>query len=227
MGLISFKNVTKSRISSVLGVIIILASLVSVFYPGVSWGDAAVGIGVGLVLLGLKDPPLSGAASAGLVAVCTLALVGCASYTRCLDKYGVASAPSVVKVSDSVKVPVRITVPPDSLATRLDIDSLAQGWAADTLRLVSIGGQVQVEVWKSSGGKSGQLNLRTRVPERIVHDTITRYVTLYGQCPPGFTLQPKAKPPFYQPWWDYYRTSCTIFFTAFVVLMSIGWLRRR
>ncbi|RIY06465.1 hypothetical protein D0T11_18670 [Hymenobacter rubripertinctus] len=160
------------------------------------------------------------------MAVCTLALVGCASYTRCLNKYGVASAPSVVEVSDSVKVPVSITVPPDSLSTQLDIDSLATGWATDTVRLVSAGGQVHVDVWKSAGGKSGQLNLRARVPPRIVHDTITKFVTLYGKCPPAFTLQPKAKPPFYQPWLDYYRTTCTIFFTALIVLMGIGWVRR-
>ena len=223
--LFSLANVTKGKLTSVLGVIIILASLVSVFYPGVNWSEAAAGMGVGLALLGLKDPPVAG--SNGIVAVVlTSALVGCASYTRCLDKYGAqVAAPPVVEVSDSIKVPVKVTTPVDSLAASLDIDSLATVTTKDTIRLISAGGRAHVTMYKSSDGR--KLETRVKVPPQVIHDTITKYVTLYGKCPPSYTLQPKKKLSWYEPFWECYRTLTAFASLLYLLIFGFSWLRRR
>jgi len=52
--MIKIENIYKSPLTSVLGLLIILASVASVFYHelGISWTEASVGIGVGALFLG-------------------------------------------------------------------------------------------------------------------------------------------------------------------------------
>jgi len=45
--------------TTVLGIILILASILSVFVKSVSWSDASFGIGIGLVLIFSPDSILS------------------------------------------------------------------------------------------------------------------------------------------------------------------------
>lgn len=66
---------------SILGIIIILASVASVFVKslGVDWSQAAVGCGIGIGLLGLKDPNGGGnvAAVALILGMFAIVLVSC------------------------------------------------------------------------------------------------------------------------------------------------------
>jgi hypothetical protein len=45
--------------TTTLGIILILASIVSVFVKGIQWSDASFGIGIGLVLIFSPDTILS------------------------------------------------------------------------------------------------------------------------------------------------------------------------
>ena len=53
-----FKNL-KAWKTTALGIILILASILSVFVKSVSWSDASFGIGIGLVLIFSPDTILS------------------------------------------------------------------------------------------------------------------------------------------------------------------------
>jgi O-antigen ligase len=53
-----FKNL-KAWKTTALGVILIVASILSVFVKSVSWSDASFGIGIGLVLIFSPDTILS------------------------------------------------------------------------------------------------------------------------------------------------------------------------
>lgn len=51
------ENVTKGKYSNVIGSLIILAAMVSVFVPQleIDWTQASIGMGVGLTLIGLGN----------------------------------------------------------------------------------------------------------------------------------------------------------------------------
>jgi hypothetical protein len=53
-----FKNL-KAWKTTALGIILIVASILSVFVKSVSWSDASFGIGIGLVLIFSPDTILS------------------------------------------------------------------------------------------------------------------------------------------------------------------------
>lgn len=222
--LFAWANLHKGPLTSILGAIIILASLASVFTHGRSWSEAAAGITVGTVLLGIKDPT-SGAGTTGVVGGAVLfvllAFGGCASQKRVLAKYGTQNPPVTLAITDSV--PVAITTKADSLSTALALDSLVAAPVGDTLQLVSAGGQATVTFWKTPAtrrGGSQHLQARVKVPPQVVHDTIK--VTLYGQCPPTYTLAPT--PSRFQRYWHHYQKFCTalVSIALIVALILLG-----
>jgi hypothetical protein len=229
----SFKNINKGWITSLVGYLIIFACLVAVFIGKATWTDAVLGMGVGITLLGLPDPKAPGAGTTGVVGglvVLSLVVGGCASFGKFQRKYGTQGPSTTLAVTDSVRVPVTITTRPDSLSTAMSVDSLAAAPVGDTIHLVSAGGLAKVSMWKSPAkvpGGSQQLHTRVQVPPQIIHDTVTKVVTLYGKCPPAWTFAPKVEVPWYQRWWGYYRTFSTYAFSAALLVLLIGWCIRR
>ena len=224
----SFKNINKGWITSLVGYLLIFACLVSVFLKGTTWADAALGMAVGITLLGLPNPPMPGGGTTGVVGVLVLSLMfgGCVSLKKCQDKYGTQGPPTTLAITDTMRIPVTVTTPADSLATHLSIDSLARATSTDTVRLVSPGSRVEVSYWRSPAAKPGgsaQLNFRAKVPLQIIHDTVTKVVTLYGKCPPTWTFQPSTNTHWYYRWWGYYRTFSTYAFSAGLLVLAI-WL---
>ncbi len=77
----NIKNFKNGPIMSALGIIIILASVASVFVKslGIDWTQAAVGCGIGITLLGLKDPNGGGNATAValMLGVFAIVMVSC------------------------------------------------------------------------------------------------------------------------------------------------------
>lgn len=220
------KNINKGWITSLVGYLIIFACLVSVIFKGGTWADAALGMVVGVGLLGARDPNQPGSGATGVVGVLVLALAfgGCASFEKLQNKYGTQAPPTTVAVSDSVKVPVTVTTKADSLSTAMSMDSLAAAPVGDTIHLVSAGGLAKVSIWKSAPkvpGGSQQLHANVKVPPQIIHDTVTKWVTLYGQCPPAWTFAPTPKTPWYQPYWSYYQHLSTWAFSAFLLVLAI------
>jgi hypothetical protein len=223
----TWANLHKGPFTSFLGVVIILASLVSVFSHGRSWTEAAAGIGVGMVLLGLKDPSSPAGATGvvgGAVLISMLAFGGCASQKRVLAKYGTQNPPVTIAVTDAV--PVAVKTKPDSLKAALALDSLVNSLLGDTIHFLSAGGQAQVSMWKTAAntpGGSQHLQVRVKVPPQVVHDTVR--VTLYGKCPPTYTLAPKAKPGRLQRYWQGYSHFCTALVSIVLVvsLLLLGY----
>jgi hypothetical protein len=223
----SFKNINKGWVTSLAGYLIIFACLFSVLLKGTSWADVAVGLTIGVALLGMPNPPLPGAGGTGAVGVLlllSLAFGGCATFKKCQDKYGTQSPPTTLALTDTVKVPVTITTKADSLSSAMSLDSLASAPVGDTIQLVSAGGLAQVSIWKSPAttpGGSQMLHTRVKVPPQIIHDTITKVVTLYGQCPPAYTFQPSPNTGFFYRLWGYYRTFSTWAFSALLLVLAI------
>lgn len=224
----SFKNVNKGWITSLVGYLIVFACLVSVFLKASTWADAALGMAVGVTLLGLPNPPLPGAGTTGVVGVLALALGfgGCASTKQLQNKYGTLAPPTTLALTDTLRVPVALTTLPDSLAGYLSIDSLATTGKTDTLRLVSAGSRVRLDFWKAPAPTPGgrpQLRFRANVPPQVLHDTVRRVVTLYGQCPPAWTFHPATTTHWYARYWGYYRTFCTYAVSAGLLVLAL-WL---
>lgn len=222
--LFSWANVHKGCFTSGLGVLIILASVVSVFSHQRSWTEAGAGIAVGITLLGMPDPKVGGGTGVvgGLGLILLLASGGCVSEKKLLAKYGTQNPPVTVAISDTLKLPVSITTKPDSLSTSFWLDSLADAPNGDTVRLVSMGGQATLKVWKSPVTKVGggqRLHARVDVPTRVVHDTITKVVTLYAKCPPTYTIAPG--PTRWQRIWHGYQDFCTALVSIVLIVALI------
>jgi len=221
------QNVGRGWITSLIGLVIIIAALASVFTKHATWGDAALGMAVGVGLLGLPDPKKPGT---GVVGALALALVfgGCASIEKVQRKYGTQGPPTTLELSDTVKVPVAVTTKADSLDHTMSMDSLAAAPVGDTLKLISVGGQAKVSIWKSAPTKPGgshQLHTRVEVPPQIIHDTIEKVVTLQGKCPPTWTIT-KVSNPWYQPYWGYFQDFCTALFLVVLLVIVIVLLVR-
>ncbi len=222
----SFKNINKGWLTSLAGYLVIFACLVSVFLKAATWTDAAIGMAVGVTLLGLPNPPMPGGGTTGAVGVLLFSLMfgGCVSLKKCQDKYGTQGPPTTIAVTDSVRVPVTVTTKADSLSSAMSMDSLAAAPVGDTIHLVSAGGLARVSIWKSPAavpGGSQQLHTRVKVPPQIIHDTVTKVVTLYGQCPPAYTFAPATNTHWYYRWWGYYRTFSTYVVSALLLVLAI------
>ena len=230
--LFAWGNLHRGPLTSLLGLIIIVASLVSVFSHGRTWSEAAAGFAVGLGLLGMKDPNsgtgATGVVGGAVVLASFLAFGGCVSQKRLLAKYGTQNPPVTLAITE--RVPVAIATKPDSLTTVLSLDSLDKAPVGKPINLVSAGGQVTLTLVKTPPGKHGggsHLQARVKVPPQVVHDTVK--VTLYGQCPPTYTLA--YKPNRIQRIWHGYQGFCTTlvsisFFVALILLaFRFGWLK--
>lgn len=223
----NIKNVNKGWVTSLAGYLVIFACLVSVFMKQATWADAALGMAVGITLLGLPNPPMPGGGGTGVVGVLILSVLmsgGCTSFKKCQDKYGTQGPPTTIVLSDTVRIPVTVKTKADSLSSALSLDSLNAAPAGDTIRLVSVGGQAHVAIWKSPAttpGGSQKLHTRITVPPQIIHDTIPKLVTLQGQCPPQWTFQPSANTHWYYRWWGYYKTISTWAFSALLLVLAI------
>ena len=82
-------NVRKGPVTTLVGIVIILASIASVFYlPDVGWAEATVGLVVGSLLAFSKDPkkPPTGGLSLLVGGLLLVALSGCYTRQACLDK---------------------------------------------------------------------------------------------------------------------------------------------
>lgn len=106
--------------SSIVGVIVILLSIASVFTHHAGWGEASIGMGIGVGLLLGKDPGTGGVAAGILVFIFGLMLWG---MVGCKSAQHRKSQPVVVVVNDSLQVKdVRVVkeykVPTDSLVLK-------------------------------------------------------------------------------------------------------------
>lgn len=88
---LNLKYVRRGPLTTVLGIVILVAALASVFIvPGMSWYEAGVGMLIGIVLALVKDPgkrpPNPPGGSVTIALVLLLMLSSCYTRKACLDK---------------------------------------------------------------------------------------------------------------------------------------------
>lgn len=91
--------------TTILGLIILLASIASVFVKEISWSDAAIGIGIGLILIFSPDTIIDKLNN--FIKILLLVLVsGCMSQKKlaqvCADTYPVKDSTVIVQKIDTV-----------------------------------------------------------------------------------------------------------------------------
>ncbi len=123
--MLHFKNInfTKDPLTTLLGLIIVVAAIVSVFLsPGITWEGASVGIVLGLGISGLKDDSLGlGNKNGGGTAVIVFFL----SMTALVSCLPIASKSVTEEKTDSTwtvekTVEKKVPVPADSTKTSAD-----------------------------------------------------------------------------------------------------------
>lgn len=152
-----------------------------------------------------------------VIYILLLFLTSCVTYNRCMDKYG-AMQGDTVRVPVLVKVPYKITVPPDSSSMRLMLDSLFRlkiGQKYTVAPKDSSG--IALQYWRDSTG----LNVKAKQPGRIIHDTVQVFDTI--KCPPAKVLvKPRTK---VQLLWDTYCPYAGVLLP--IIILLIIYLKRK
>ncbi len=109
-------RIFNNPITSTIGIIIIIASVVSVFTNGISWTEAGVGIGLGIGLLVSKDNRNTGG-TAALLMLLLLLFGGC--------KTQLPAQNTVEETYKETLKDVQVAVPGATVSTGIDSTALA------------------------------------------------------------------------------------------------------
>lgn len=112
----NLENFKKGPVTTILGIVIILASVVSVFIPSanISWTEAVVGITAGSILLGVSDPKNSGGTALLTVGVILMAML----------MLGCKSSSTTTKRTDTTYIPTKVYVKGDCTRTEISSDMI-------------------------------------------------------------------------------------------------------
>ncbi|KAB2918691.1 MAG: hypothetical protein F9K23_00710 [Bacteroidetes bacterium] len=109
-------RIVNNPVTSIIGIIIIIASIASVFTNGTSWTEAGVGIGLGIGLLVSKDNRNTGG-TAALLMLLLLLLGGCKTPTPVVN--------TVEETYKETLKDVQVAVPGATVSTGIDSSALA------------------------------------------------------------------------------------------------------
>lgn len=202
-------RLVKSWLTTLVGVIIIVGSLVSHFVLQTEWLETLIGIAVGVAFLPMKDPE-KGASIFILLLAFTLS--SCVTYNRCQSKFGEVSTQTKV-IEDTIKVP--ISVKPDpiyyTLSWRLDSLLWAKPGTKSTFRDPS--GQITITASKDSTNENISLDVLCD-PDTVYQDKL---VPIRVEVPCE-TTSFSPKPRFLNRVWDGYKTFAAIGFAVLLIL---------
>jgi hypothetical protein len=212
------ENLYKSWYTTVLGFIIILASIVSVFIPdlNVSWTEAGVGIAIGVAFLGVKDPDKSDKVLLSLMLLLALAfLSSCVTYSKCERKYGRKETPIIpVYIQDSVKTQV-ITLADSAIGT-WSLEEVANSDIDQEFKTVSERGKASVTISKTKDN-----NLKAKA--NCLPDTVTKWVPyevlVDVPCPEQTVFTPR--PTGLGKLWEDYKSLAAIALPFLVILFWV------
>jgi hypothetical protein len=116
----------RSWLTTVIGVLIIAASIASHFVYETSWTEVLMGVVIGFIFLPMKDPKKPSGGAAAVILIALMSLSSCVTYNKCVDKFGSVQTDTITITQ--IK-PVDITFKPEkeSFTTSLRLDSLL--WA--------------------------------------------------------------------------------------------------
>lgn len=211
------KNITGGPIMSVLGVLIILASIASRFFPelNVDWTEVGIGISIGVAFLMAKDPKKPGGTAALLL---FLMLSSCITYDRCLDKYG--STIDSVTYYDTIPLYVPVPIIGDSLMGSLDEVYNQLKEDGDSVTLTSDSGKASALFTNDQGQK----NFKFQCPQDTV--LVPVEVPIKVDCPPVQVFDPKP-PPWWYKYWESYQLLSSVMFALILLALLVRVLIKR
>lgn len=161
----------------------------------------------------------------------TLALNSCTTFKRCADKFGTGET-VYVDHYDTVKAPVAIALPGDTLRGSVNRDGLmiwlggltdgtvstvewGGSFDADTISRVSESGRLQLQVWRNK--YNGLLDYMATIKPDTVRDTVKIFRELKIPCPLAVELDPDKAPGLAGKLWKKFQL-----FSAYLVLAGIA-----
>lgn len=210
----ALSNVRTGILTTILGLVLIGISIYFLLAPDYSALEGLSILILGLALLGIDDPRNHTPAA---VVLLLLVLSSCVTYTRCVDKFGVADT---VKVTIEKTVPVitTVTVPGDSVQVDINIDSMLLARFDDTLQVISQAGRAKISFWKDK--YNNILMARADCDEQIVTDTVFQTVTVEADCP-GIRLDPDKHQPWPRRLWEGFKNASAYILLAVLFIFLI------
>lgn len=188
----SKKNFTsrEGRMMTLTGFALIVLGVITLIFTDNETVSVLLILG-GFGAMGLKDPRGgSPGQAATMIAWLLILLTGsimlssCVTYKKCVDKFGERQAQPIT-LRDTVKVPVEIPVPGDSITGSIPCDSIKQ----DTTTQTSDTGKAQIKYWYNKYLKA--MEYQVNCLPQIVRDTVEVPVEIKGECPDVVVVDPK------------------------------------
>lgn len=176
-------NIKKSPLTTAVGLLVIIGSIVSVFFPslGIDWSGAGVGIAVGSTFLFASDGnKQGGGGKAAMLAILIFGLNSCVTYEKCQDKFG--NGTDTVTIEKTVEVVRHDTIikPIDSISTIIKFRDKGK-IITDTVEIENPVTGMQLRYWRDEANRL-RVQCNTKADTVVINDTIYKEVKV--DCPP-------------------------------------------
>lgn len=187
-------NIRRGPITTILGLVFILAALSYVFWKEKEWSETIIPISIGLALLFAPDSLKKGGnkgSAAMLLLLAACGLSSCVTMQRCTEKFGQYATDTVLVTKvDTTIVERTIVLPGDSVGLQLQIDSLKQLKLYDTVLVKSPSNGTQLRYYRDAYNRL-QINCQKTADTLVLRDTVVKEIQV--QCPPQLTFSEQGK----------------------------------
>lgn len=151
------ERIKRSWVTTLIGLIFLMASIASHFIMGVAWLDLIVPISIGFILLPIKEPKKPGGAGMGfMVLIISMLITGCISFQKCQDKFGSLKT-DTIKVTRLVPLDFAYKPQLETYDFNFRLDSLLWAKPGDTTTFTNPGSTVKIKVSKDA--QNDRLNI--------------------------------------------------------------------
>lgn len=197
--MMKFSNIKKSPWTTVIGALIMLASIVSVFVPNleIDWSSASIGIMLGGSLLFIEDPKSGSKAAVIIFLMSGICLQSCVTYERCQDKFGQSTDTLMVK--ETVEVVIHDTIVKASDTVGTIIKFREQGKIiTDTVVVENPATGMALKYWRDEAGRL-RAQCESKQDTLIITNTVTKEIEV--PCPPVTQFEPPTEAKWFHKWW--------------------------
>lgn len=196
--------------STIIGILLIIATFVLVFFEKVTWSEFAAFAPFCIGLILVKDDSFKGKTPMILLFVSISVLfTSCVSYEKCVEKYGVVRNDTMY-VETVVRDTISVLVPADSNVLVFNIDSLAKIIRGKVFKEQDSTSKIQLSYWIDNYNK---LHIKAFKPPDTIYKPVE--IPVKVPCPPVFHIEKKLT--WYQEFWEWYKN-----FSAFALMLSIA-----
>ena len=210
-------NLKKGPKTTILGIVVILASIASVFIvDGIRWGSAVIGLMVGCGLLFSGDPKKFTGAGMLALTVLLAGCSGCCSYEKCVDKYGTDTVMQKVKVPVDTFREVKVPVPADTVTVTDTFHKIP--YEPKTVK--SQEGRAIVTYWRDK--YTHALHMQAECDTVTVRDTLRFTDTFMANVPMPVLKEPDKQLGFFGRLWAgiTYWAGWLLYLIAFLAILK-------